>query len=395
MNTLFAVPRDEPFGGVTSVVGNLAKYLQHQGHEVSFLYPGQTIWLKPKLTHWGFAGAELRMPPPPRTYRAIGLRMFLLLFPLTMYQIIKLIRRGRIQIINIHYPINSFFCFGLCRRLLPIKLVTSIHGTDIFPSGKPRRKYSSALQFVLRWSDLIVANSQAFRADFLQIFPGLGAKTTVIHNSVNIAELHGPIPKSHTDVHQRYVLCVAAHNDKKAIDVLIHAMARISPEDPSLKLVLVGDGDLRKSLEELAVALRVHERIEFLGMQGRTEVAELLHGCEVFVLPSRSEPFGIAIVEALACRKPVVASRVGGIPEIIEDKKNGILVEPDNAEALAEALVRVLKDEHLREILGDNGYRTVQARFGSEATGSAYEAAFRGVLGRAATKNDDMAGRTA
>ena len=390
MNTLFAVPRDEPYGGVASVVGNLAQYLNHRGHAVSFLHPGQATGCKPKLTHWGFPGVELRMPPPPRTYRGIGLRTFLTWFPQTLYQITKLIRHRQIQIVNIHYPTSSFFCLGLCRSFLPIKLVTSIHGADIFPRGKPRRTYSSALKFVLRRSDRIVANSQAFRRDFLQIFPDLRAKTTVIHNSVNIAELHGLVPKSHDDVHQRYILCVAAHNVKKAIDVLIHAMARIAPEDPSLKLVLVGDGHLRKSLEELAVALGVHERIEFLGMQGRTKVAELLHGCEVFVLPSRSEPFGIAIVEALACRKPVVATRVGGIPEIIQDGRNGLLVEPDNSGALAEALMKVLKDENLRKVLAGNGYRTVQEHFRSETTGANYEKAFSDLLRFAGAQDSHM-----
>jgi glycosyltransferase involved in cell wall biosynthesis len=380
MNTLFVVPRDEQFGGVASVVGHLAQYLQHQGHAVSFLHPGQTIRCKPRLTHWGFPGVELRMPPPPRTYRWLGMRTFVTLFPQTMYQITKLIRQGRIQTVNIHYPISPFFYLGLCRSLLSIKLVTSIHGADIFPAGRRRKKYSFALRFVLHRSDLIVANSQAFRRDFLNVFPDLSAKTIVIHNSVNVAELNGLMPNKAHDVQRRYVLCVASHNDKKAIDVLIQAMARIAREEPSLRLVLVGDGPLRNSLEELAVMLGLREQIEFLGAQGRTKVVELLYGCTAFVLPSRSEPFGIAIVEALACRKPVVATRVGGIPEIIEDGRNGLLVEPDNAGALAEALMKVLKDENLQKALGRNGYKTVQEHFRSEATGSAYEAVFCDML---------------
>jgi glycosyltransferase involved in cell wall biosynthesis len=393
MNTLFVVPRDEPFGGVASVVGNLARYLQHQGHEVNFLFPGQTIWHQAKLTQWGFPGAELRMPPPPRIYRGVGLRTFVWLFPQTLYQLLKLIRQGRIQIVNIHYPISSFFCLALCRTLLSIKLVTSIHGNDIFPRGRPRRQYSFALKFLLRRSDVIVANSHAFCRDFLDIFPHLREKMTVIHNGVNVAELEGLVQNKAHDVRQRYALCVAAHNEKKAIDVLIQAVARLAPEDPSLKLVLVGDGPLRKSLEELASALGVRERIEFLGAQGRAEVVELLHGCEVFVLPSRSEPFGIALVEALACRKPVVATRVGGIPEIIEDGRNGLLVEPDNSGALAEALMRVLKDGDLRKVLASNGYRTVQERFRSETTGSAYEGVFRGLLRCAGAQDGHVAGR--
>ena len=395
MNTLCVVPRDEQIGGVASVVGNLARYLQNQGHEVSFLFPGNQIWHRQKVTQWGFPGSELRMQSPPRKYRDVRLLTYLRLFPSTMYQLIRLIRKRRIQIVNIHYPKSYSFYFALCRCLLPIKLVTSIHGTDIFPGGRPRRKYSSALKFLFRRSDLIVANSQAFRRDFLSIFPDLRAKTIVIHNSVNVAELNGLVQNNTYGAHGRYVLCVAAHNEKKAIDVLIQAVVRLAREDPSFKLVLVGDGPLRQSLEELAVALGVRERIEFLGAQGRAKVVELLHGCEAFVLPSRSEPFGIAIVEALACQKPVVATRVGGIPEIIEDGTTGLLVEPDNSRALAEALMRVLKDGELRKVLARNGYRAVQERFRSETTGSAYEEVFRDMLRFPGEEHGHLLGRKA
>jgi glycosyltransferase involved in cell wall biosynthesis len=389
MKALFVLPQDEQCGGVASVVGNLARYLHIEQHEVSFLFPGTTFWRKPKVTQWGFLGSELRMQPPPRKYRGDGLLSFLLLFPYTMYQLMRLIRKGRIQIINIHYPKSYCFYFALCRYFLPVKLITSIHGSDIFPRGKPRGQYSSALKFLLRSSDLVVANSQSFRQDFLNIFPGFHEKTIVIYNSVNVAELMGFKRNTTNGSHERYVLCIAAHNEKKALDVLIQAAVRLAPEFPSLKVVLVGDGPLRKSLEDLAVALGVRERIEFLGMQGRAKVVDLLHECEAFVLPSRCEPFGIAIVEALACQKPVVATRVGGIPEIIEDGRTGLLVDPDNSGALAEALMRVLEDRELRKVLADNGYRTVQEHFRSETTGSVYEGVFRDMLHLDGEKNGD------
>src|SRR5262249_36764145 len=144
-----------------------------------------------------------------------------------------------------------------------------------------------------------------------------------------------------------YILCVAMHNEKKGIDVLLRAFALIHDKEPSLKLVLAGDGPLHGQLKDLASALGIANKVEFLGQQGRVQVVNLLHRCEVFVLPSRSEPFGIVLAEAMACKKPIVATTAGGIPEIIENQKNGILVEPDNEKALAEALITVLKDENL------------------------------------------------
>ena len=144
--------------------------------------------------------------------------------------------------------------------------------------------------------------------------------------------------------------------------------------------MLAGDGPMREELETLAESLGIRYQTMFLGAQGASEVAKLLHGCELNVLPSREEPFGIAIIEAMACKAPVVASDIGGIPEIIQHEKNGILVEPENIDALTAALRRVLSDSNLRRMIAENGYSTVMQRFCLHHTGSAYLAAFTSLL---------------
>jgi glycosyltransferase involved in cell wall biosynthesis len=98
-----------------------------------------------------------------------------------------------------------------------------------------------------------------------------------------------------------------------------------------------------------------------------------LRGCKVFVLPSRFETFGIVVLEAMGCEKPVVATTAGGIPEIIENGRNGILVEPDNPKALAEALVNLLNNESLRGKTAKNGYATAREQFSFERTAEKYE----------------------
>jgi glycosyltransferase involved in cell wall biosynthesis len=143
-----------------------------------------------------------------------------------------------------------------------------------------------------------------------------------------------------------------------------------------LKLVLAGDGPLRGELEKLAASQAIDEQTQFLGVQDGEEIAGLLHGCEVLVLPSREESFGIVVIEAMVCRKPVVASAVGGIPEIIEHEKSGILVEPESPAALTEGLRRVLTNNTLKKTLAENGYSRVMERFCFTRTGAAYEAAF-------------------
>jgi glycosyltransferase involved in cell wall biosynthesis len=395
MRTLLVVPWDQTGGGVASVVGNLAHYIQNQGHTVLFFYPGRgkTLSLKKKTTRRGFHGFELRLGLPLRAaYPMLSTIAFLLLLPITLGQLIYLIYRYKIQIVNIHYPVDYFFYFALCRGLLPIKLVTSVHGADLLPGGKPRVKYSYALKLLLRASDRIVAPSRSYQEEVVSLFPALQEKIMHIHNGLDMAELMGPTWEEGREERQRYILCIAAHNEKKGIDVLLHAAKRLQQAGAAVKIVLVGDGPLRRRLEDLAVSLGVQEQVDFLGSQGRTQVAALLHGCEVFVLPSRHEPFGVVLLEALACQKPVVATAVGGIQEIIENGQNGILVPPDNAEALAGALLAVLQDQALQRALGSQGYRTVHERFRFESNGATYIAVFRHLIGSATTNRPQEPG---
>jgi L-malate glycosyltransferase len=393
MKILLVVPWDQKTGGVSSVVGNLAGYLQSQGHEVIFFHPGKTIFLRRKVTKQGFQGFELRLLLPfKQSHTVLSTIAFLILFPIILYQLIHLIVTHQIQVINIHYPTECFSYFAICSRILAIVLISSVHGADVFPGGKPRVKYSRAIRFLLSASARIVTPSQAYQNDFLSVFPDLKEKTIYIHNGINLAELNRCSRDTIEREQKQYILCIAAHNEKKGIDILLHATKRLQEVEPLLQIALVGDGPLRGQLEGLALSLGVHERVEFLGWKGRAQVAELLHGCEIFVLPSRSEPFGIVILEALACKKPVVATTVGGIPEIIENGKNGILVEPDNPDTLAEALIALLKNPALRQAIARNGQMTVHKRFCCKNTGAAYEAVLHDLAFRATTDRTSVDG---
>jgi L-malate glycosyltransferase len=372
MNILIVAPWDEAFGGVAGVVNNLARQLVAAGHGVSFLSGNTSSFvLRRGKTRLGFPQFRLLfLVPFAGSISWRGSLAGLVMFPFVLLQLLWLIRRERIDVINVHYPTSQLF-IALCRLLAPIRLVTSVHGADIFPEGRQRESYSRRLRFLLDRSDVIVANSEAFKEDFLEVFPHLRDKTTFVHNGVDWAELHPPdlVPEPQASP---YVLCVAAHNEKKALDVLLQAFATVARHDHESKLMLVGDGPLRADLEQLAAELQLGERVIFTGALDRHEVVKRLHGCAVSVLPSRSEPFGIAIVEAMACGKAVVGSRTGGIPEIIEDGRDGLLVDPDDPDALAGAIQRLLSDATLRGELGSRASAKVRAQFLWEHTGAAY-----------------------
>jgi glycosyltransferase involved in cell wall biosynthesis len=382
MNVLILVPWDQTFGGVAAVVNNLTRQLVARGHKVSF-FSGQTErdLLARGKTKLGFTQFRMRLLLPfTGNISLLGSLAGLALFPLSLAQLLWLIRRERIDIINIHYPgggSNAYF--ALIRRLARVKLVTSVHGADIFPGGQARDRYPWPLRFLLMQSDLIVANSEAFRQDFLEVFPRFRNKTAFIHNGIDWNEIH-PVGRPVPTRDRAYILCVAAHNVKKAIDVLLKAFSRVAGTFPDVQLILVGDGPLRGELEQLASELQLHDRVVFAGAKDRAEVVEMLHGCRIFALPSRSEPFGIAVVEAMACGKPVIGTRTGGIPEIIDDGEDGLLVEPDNPDQLAEAILRLLSDASLRERMSARGPSKVRSKFLWEHTASSYERVFERLL---------------
>src|SRR5262245_27596544 len=177
MRVLFVVPQDEESGGVASVVGNLARYLTRQGHQVFFFHSTAAMLLKRKTTKLGFAGFELRLQMPfGERHPAISILLFIFLFPLGMYQLIRFICKHNIQLINVHYPADQFVYFALCRSLLRLRLITSIHGADVFANGKPRQYYPRAFRHLLSSSDLIVAPAAKFRRDFLTVFTEFAAK---------------------------------------------------------------------------------------------------------------------------------------------------------------------------------------------------------------------------
>lgn len=375
------VPWDQKEGGVASVVGNLARHLVRQGHQVTFLIPGDMTRMRKKQTKWDFPGYEVKLRglTGGRLRSLVG---FLVFLPATMYRLARLVHGLKIDVINLHYPLSNFFYLALISRLFGLPLVISIHGADLFPRGKRMTRYPWGLQILFFSAYRIVAPSRSLLHDFVTVFPKLADRGEVIYNGLDTSELFGPSGLSTPGGSGRSILCIASHKETKGADVLLRAFARVVEKAPNWTLILVGGGPLRAKHEELARDLGLDGKVLFQGPKSRAEVGALLRFCDLFVLPSRSESFGLVIIEAMACGKPVVASAVGGIPEIIQQGENGILVEPENPAALAEAIIRVLEDEGLRTKIGSNGVETVRKSFRCEHNGARYERLFEAGRGR-------------
>jgi len=174
------------------------------------------------------------------------------------------------------------------------------------------------------------------------------------------------------------LLAVASLHRRKGLDVLLAALDRLEKGGPRPRLLIAGAGPLRGALQSQASQLGLAERVRFLGR--RSDVADLLLACDLFVLPSRQEGLGVAALEAMALGRPVLASRVGGLAESVQHERTGLLVPPDDPEALADALARLLADPVLARRLGAAGPGRIEERYGAEAMVDGYERIYREIL---------------
>ncbi len=186
-----------------------------------------------------------------------------------------------------------------------------------------------------------------------------------------------------TEVKQDYrsssrLLTLARLHPQKGIDILLEALPKIG-RDLDWHLDICGDGPLRSSLEQLSVSLGVSDRVTFRGYV--VDIKEALRNADVFVLPSRGEGMGIALLEALYAGLPSVVTRVSGFVDIIQDGVNGCLVEPEDPAALAAELSKVMRDEDLRKALGTAGRKTVIEHFTIDLAANRYLALLRTLVG--------------
>jgi glycosyltransferase involved in cell wall biosynthesis len=376
---LLVVPWDQAYGGVNTVVRNLASALRERKREPLFLFPGDTVAPKEGLSRLGFPAVYMNLRPPiVARRRLVSAAAFTLSAPAVLWHLVRLVLSRGIEVVNVHYLEPYAAIFVALRQITGVRLVTSVHGSDLTgladrPLDRPQ------IELALRHSDVVIAPSLAY-ADYVRgEFPNAAARVIGIPNAVDVDAVvsmaAGPdvsLPHAARDG-TPYFLCVAALTPKKAHDTLLRAFATLRGAH---RLLLVGDGPMRGEVERLIEQLGLSDRVFLLGEQPPVVVAKLLAGATGSVLSSRDEPFGIAAVESMAVGTPVVATDVGGLAEIVEHERTGLVVPVDDVPALAAALERVARDGALRARLGNEASARAHQRFDREVWASDYLAAF-------------------
>lgn len=281
----------------------------------------------------------------PRTGR---FRLILKYASLTA-RVLAAIVRGGYQQVHAHYLFPSGALARVAARARRVPLVLFAHGSDVllaswrWPVGAWTKATTSA-------ADLIVVPSEHLRGEIMRVFDVAGDQVAVVPTAVDPSLWY---PKDRQDVRTRlslepgrpYALFAGALDDNKGrgFEDVIRALA--DPRLTDLRVVRIGEGPRAESLDRLAEELGVSARIEARGFVGRDELADLYAAADVVVVPSRRESLGLVALEAQASGTPVVATRVGGLPEHVRPGISGELYEPGDVEGLADALCRILSDD--------------------------------------------------
>ncbi len=272
------------------------------------------------------------------------------------WRLLALCREFGPDVIHSHLSRATFWARVLRSRMQRTRLVTTIHG---FESGR----FHSVEKRMASLSDRILFPS-GFLADWYEksIHKLPAGRASVIYPGVET----GPTPRTVPASPERplRVGTLSRLHRVKGIDILLEACAGLCSRYP-LQIVIGGDGKERRSLGELAARLGIDACLEWTGPVSSPK--EFLDTLDIFVAPSREEAFGITICEAMDRSLPVVASRVGGIPEIVRDGVDGFLVPPEDRDALARAIERLLQDEPRRLAMGISGNRRVNGEFRRKA----------------------------
>jgi N-acetyl-alpha-D-glucosaminyl L-malate synthase BshA len=257
--------------------------------------------------------------------------------------------------------------------------VTTLHGTDITLVGSDA-SYRHVVAFSIEQSDAVTAVSESLRQDTIRTV-GVRREIAVIPNFLDCAEYRrrdaASLRARLSPDGRPIVMHVSNFRPVKRLETVVRVFQRINATHPS-RLVLLGDGPEREHADALAVELGIAPLVTFAGEQH--DLVEWLSAADLFLLPSSQESFGMAALEAMACRVPVVASRIGGLPEVIEDGRTGFLCGKDDVEGMAERGRALLGDAALREAITAAAAATVSSRYCTDAIVPLYEAVYEQVL---------------
>jgi len=264
-------------------------------------------------------------------------------------------RKFKPDLIHAHYVTG----FGLWAARADFRpSIVSVWGADIvdFPTSWFKRRL---VRKVLNRATAVTATSRFLHEKIAALSQSAAERTTIVPFGVNVPDSVTPEPPGPVR------LCYIKHHKLKyGPIVLLKALAQCRDQVPDIRLTMAGSGKATPQLKKLTAELGLGDRVEFVGQLERDQIYPLLQKSHIMVMPSIcEEAFGVAVLEASACARPVIATRVGGVPEVVRDGETGLLVPPQDVAALADAVVRLASDARRRSDMGAAGYLFVRKNY--------------------------------
>ena len=361
------------FGGSGVVATELGKALAAQGHEVHFITYDQPVRLgsfRPNVYYH-----EVRISKYP-------------LFDYPPYELVlaskmvEVARQQKLDLLHVHYAIPHASSAYTAKRILAssgvnLPVITTLHGTDITLLGKDP-SFEPVISFAINESDAVTAVSSSLRSDTYKLF-GINCDIDVIPNFIcpqHFANLGSAHDRSEFAAEDEALVChVSNFRPVKRVEDVVRTFARLVEQRPA-RLMMVGDGPDRPAAERLARELGLGDKVSFLGKLKNP--LEALSIADLFLLPSESESFGLAALEAMACGVPVVASEAGGLPEVIRHGVSGMLAPVGDVDTMGDHAAFLLDPAHHERFR--NQARERAARFGIDTVLPAYLEAYDRIL---------------
>lgn len=354
------------YGGSGVVATELGLELAARGHDVHFISYALPVRVPELSEHIHFHEVEVMNYPlfdhPPYTL-ALASQMY------------NVAVNESLDILHVHYAIPHSVSAYLARAMLGdrrIPIVTTLHGTDITLVGSDR-SYLPITRFAIEQSDAATAISDYLRQVTVQEF-GISRPIDVIQNFVNCDVFHPRDKESHRKDFAAHGEKILAHLSNfrpvKRVTDVIEIFARVRKEIPA-RLLMIGDGPDRTAAEWLVRDKKLAGDVLFLGKQN--QVQDLLCCADLVLLPSDLESFGLVALEAMACSVPCICSKVGGLPEVIQDGVEGYLVAPRDVDTMAARALEILTDPERHQRMGQAGRRRALTQFCSSKIIPQYE----------------------
>jgi glycogen synthase len=359
MRILSTTPMYWPYiGGLEAAVMTLLASLRERGHEACVVTSHDALPLPDEDEHEGVAihRLPLREALVARDPAAL----------IASQRRAAAVRRAFApDVVHVNLPDPGAAIHLRAAAVHPAPLVVTVHTSILLDDG---RAGDTLFGTLLRTADWVSAPSEAVLRPLQGAMPGLDERSSVIPYGLPAVAPAGEPPAAPT------VLCIGRLIAEKGVDLAVSAFASLAPEFPGARLVIAGDGPERPALERQAGDLGIADRVDFLGWVAPERMPTVTSTASVIVVPSRwKEAFGLVAIEAALQRRPVVAARVGGLPEPVVDGETGIVVEPEDSAAIARALATLLGDRELAARMGGAARRRAETRYGVERYTNDYE----------------------